>query len=190
MSSLDENILGRIAILNNYILPKQFEECLKIQRTEPTPRGIGEILRERGYLSPEHLDAILAIRKKKIRRSQRNNEDSRVKDRSFGEIALRESLISLDDLEDAILEQEKLLLMNLHFRLGEILVARSRLKVSDVLGVLHRQGKRILLCPACDVHYNMQGYREGKEYRCVHCNGPLEAPRFLETVAVDEVLQG
>jgi hypothetical protein len=190
MSSLDENIFGRVAILNNYLRPDQLDECLQIQRAAGPQRRIGDILREKGYLTEAQLKTILTIRQKKIRKVQRDLEELRKTDKSFGRLALQLGLITIDDLEAAILEQQRLSTLNLHFRLGEVFVANGKLQPSDVLDLLRRQGKRILICPVCDIHYNVVEYRENKVYRCVKCDTELSVPKFLDSVTVDAILEG
>ena len=98
------------------------------------------------------------------------------------------SAISLDDLEAALLEQERLSRLNLHFRLGEILVSQGALTVDDVLGVLAQQGKRILVCESCDAHYNVVSFEDGKAYRCSNANVNLPNRSNLDTVAVDALI--
>lgn len=190
MSSFDETLFGRIALLNNYLRPDQLEECLAIQRSESPPRKIGDILREKGYLTEEQLRLILDIRRKKLRRARKDPEEAKSVDKTFGSLALAKSYVRLDDLEDAILEQQRLSSLGLHFRLGEILVSRGKLQVSQVLELLAMQEKRILRCPICDLNVNVQRFEGNKAYHCKQCGGRLIEPVFLDTVAVDAVLEG
>jgi hypothetical protein len=190
MASLDESLFGRIAVLNNYLRADQLEECLRIQRAESPPRRIGDILLEKKYLTEEQLRTILEIRRKKSRKSQANQGEVRENDKAFGHLALQSGLVNLDQLEGAILEQQRLKHLNLHFRLGEIMVAKRMLEASDVVRLLRSQGKQILLCPVCDIHYNVVRYQEGKGYRCNKCQSDLLEPKFLDTVAVDALIEG
>ena len=189
MASLDETLFGRIAVLNNYLRSDQLEECLKIQRGESPPRRIGDILLEKKYLTEEQLQTILEIRRKKSRKAQTNRVEARQNDKAFGHLALESGLVNLDQLEGAILEQQRLDHLNLHFRLGEIMVAKRMLNASDVLQLLRSQGKQILLCPVCDIHYNVLKYQDGKVYRCTKCHSDLMEPKFLDTVAVDALIE-
>jgi predicted Zn-ribbon and HTH transcriptional regulator len=185
MSKFDENLFGRIALFKSYLTPEQLEGCLRIQRSERPPRLLGEILREQGYLTHHQLETILEIRRKKVRKLLRDPKDVREADRSFGELAMECGYLTLDSLESAILEQQRLTLMNLHFRLGEILVSKAYLDIDQVQEILGRQGKRIMLCPSCDSHFNVMGFRRGRLYRCQRCQAELMETRFLDTVAVD-----
>jgi hypothetical protein len=186
----DESLFGRIAVYGNYIRPEQLEECLRIQREESPPRPLGEILIDRGYLDAEELRMILEIRRKKGRRTSRRSDAARELENQFGRLALAASMITIDDLEDAILEQQRLDGLNLHFRLGEILVTRGKMKPSDVLEILKRQGKRLLVCPVCDIHYNVKGFRNDKEYSCTRCAVKLLEPRHLDSVSADAYIEG
>ncbi len=189
MSSLDESLFGRIAVFNNYLRQDHLDECLSVQRALSPPRPIGDLLLEKGYITREQLRTILEIRRKKLRKMQRKPEEARETNRAFGDFALGSGRISIDDLEEAVLEQQRLASMNLHFCLGEVLVARGKMSASDVLDILSQQGKCILLCPVCDAHYNVVKFRSGKTYRCVHCGTDLIKPKFLDTIAVDGVIE-
>jgi hypothetical protein len=189
MSKFDENLFGRIAVFKDYLTWEQLEECLKVQRSQsPTPR-LGEVLLQKGYLGQEQLQTILEIRRKKVRKLLRDPQEVRDADRAFGALALKAGFISLEDLETAILEQERLARLSLHFRLGEVLVSKSFMEVKDVLEILRHQGKRIVLCPVCDSHFNVIGFREGRKYRCLKCQAELMEPKFLDTVAVDGFIE-
>ncbi|MAG94385.1 MAG: hypothetical protein CMJ48_11635 [Planctomycetaceae bacterium] len=189
MSKFDEHLFGRIAIFKSFLTPEQLEECLRAQRGENPPRLLGEILRERGYLTPSQLNNILEIRRKKVRKLMRDPKEVEASDKDFGELAVDAGYLTLDDLESAILEQERLASMNLHFRLGEVLVSTNYMKVPEILAVLERQSKRIMVCPTCDNHYNVIGFEAGSLYRCLECQAELVEARFLDTVAVDGFIE-
>ena len=188
MSKFDENIFSRIALFNNYVSKAQLEECIRIERENSRERGLGDILLEKGYISPDQLRAVLSIRRKKIRKYLRNPKEIRESDKAFGRVALTTGLVDLDDLEAALLEQESLARLNLHFQIGEVLVAKNRMSSDSVLKVLAQQGRRILLCPVCDCHYNVVEFQETKIYRCIKCEDELTEPNYLDTVAVDALL--
>ena len=188
MSKFDENIFSRIAIFNNYVTKAQLEECIRIERGNSRDRRLGDILLEKGYISSEQLRAVLRIRRKKIRKYLRNPKEARESDKAFGREALTAGLINLDGLEEALLEQEYLARLNLHFQIGEVLVSKNRMSSDSVLKVLAQQGKRILLCPVCDCHYNVVEFQETKFYRCTKCESELAEPNYLDAVAVDALL--
>lgn len=190
MSTNEAHLFGRIAAANGFATREQVEECLEIQRTGTSHRSLGGIMLEKGYLTQDQLSLILNIKRKRARSPSRRSAELRAVDRSFGAIVLEEGLVTLIDLEDALLEQQRLAGLNLHFRLGEILVAKSRLKPEDVLRILRRQGKAILVCYPCDNHYQVVRYTEGAQYSCPACGGFLKFPKYLDIVSVDAVVEG
>jgi len=189
MATLDETLFGRIAVFNDYLRQDQLDETLKIQRSESPPRNIGEILLERGYITHEQLRTILEIRRKKVRKLQRKPAETRESNRTFGDLAVSSGRLTLADLEDAVLEQQRLNLLNLRFFLGEVLVARGTLPPETVLEILKEQGKGVLVCAVCDFHYNVVRYKEGKIYRCFQCDTELMQPKLLDTIAVDGIIE-
>ena len=188
MSRFDENIFSRVALFNNYISKKQFEECVRIQREGVRDQPLGDILLEKGYISRDRLRRVLSIRRKKIRKYLRNPKEVREGDKAFARLVVTAGRISLDDLEAALLEQELLARMNLHFQICEILVAKDRMSAASVLKVLSQQGRRILVCPVCDCHFNVVEFQETKTYQCLKCENDLEQPDYLDAVAVDAIL--
>jgi rRNA maturation endonuclease Nob1 len=187
MSRFDENLYGRIALFHGFLRREQLRECLEEERATPGA-DLGKILLAKGYLTEEQLGIIQDIRRKKARKVMRDLKEVERNEKCFGQIALSGRFIDHGDLERAVLEQERLRRLNLHFRLGEVLVALGILSVEDVLEILAEQKKRILLCRACDCHYSVFGYRPEEEYRCKECGGALVEPLFLDTVAVDGVI--
>ncbi|MBI4583427.1 MAG: hypothetical protein HY717_05325 [Planctomycetes bacterium] len=191
MSHFDEHLFGRIAVLNGYLTPEQLQECLAVQKSmDPARRApIGEILRSKGYLKGKHLSQILEIRKNKLRKLLRDAKELIKTDKVFGQIALKKGMITLEQLESALLEQQRLKLKNFQIRLGEVLVALKHLKVNEVFDILAEQNGRILICPSCDCHFTVLSYSPEKRYKCSQCDAYLKTPTFLDTVVTDGVLE-
>ena len=187
--SFEKNLYNRIGVFKGFLQKEQVEECLEAERASAGRRDLGQILLEKGYLTQEQLGVIQEIRRKKSRKMLRDTKDLERSEKAFGQIALRRGLIDLKDLEEGLLEQERLQKLNLQFRLGEILVAQGVLEVEQVLDILIEQKKRILLCPSCDFHYNVFDDRPGNKYRCRKCGDLLTEPLFLDAVAVDGVIE-
>lgn len=189
MASTDQNLFGSTALLTKWVRQDQLDECLRLQRSESSPRAIGEILLEKGYITGEQLNMVLEARRKRGKKQMVVPEDQVGADKAFGQLAVSRGLVTMDDLEAAVLEQQRLRALNLHFCLGEVFVANGRMKPADVLEILGLQGKRVLVCSLCDLHYNIVRHQKGKEYRCPACGAALIQPKFLETVAVDGVIE-
>ena len=184
----DENLFGRIGVFNGFLRREQLEECLEEERTAPGGKDLGQILLRKGYITEEQLGMIQEIRRKKVRKMLRDMKEIERSEKTFGQIALQRKLISLPDLEAAILEQERLRRMNLQLRLGEILVSMGLIEEPEVLEILKEQKKRILHCQTCDFHFNVYDFREGETYRCRKCGDLLREPLFLDPIAVDGVI--
>ena len=190
MSTFEEHLFGRIAVLNGFLTMHQLQECLTIHRsaTSSSRLQIGEILLSKGYLNKDQLGNILDIRRKKLRMMLRDSNGLVRTEKVFGQLALRKGFVTLDRLETALLEQQRLARMNLHISVGEIMVALKFMKVEEVLEILCVQNKRILVCPYCDSHFTVIGYHSEKNYKCRHCEQALEVRGFLQTISTDGVV--
>jgi len=102
-------------------------------------------------------------------------------DRRFGQLALSRGWIQLADLEDALLEQERLRRRNLYFRVGEILVRLQAMTVERVREILKEQGCATLRCESCR---KMVTAERNAPTTC-SCGGALAPPVFLELVNAD-----
>jgi hypothetical protein len=185
----DESLFGRIGVFHGFLRREQLEECLEEERTSANGKDLGQILLKKGYITEEQLGVIQEIRRKKVRKMLRDMKEIERNEKFFGMIALRRGWISLAGLEAAILEQERLRKLNLQFRLGEVLVSLGLLDDGRVLEILAEQKKRVLHCPTCDFHYNVFDYTGGETYRCKKCGDVLREPLFLDSVAVDGVIE-
>ncbi len=109
-------------------------------------------------------------------------------DRRFGQLVLERGWIGVDQLEDAILEQERLRRVNLRFRLGEILVRTMALTVSQVREILVEQGLSVHSCEQCEAVVSSspgESHDGVDDARCPFCGSALCAAVFLETVRGD-----
>ncbi len=187
MFRFDEHLFGRLAVLNGYLTQEDLQEALTIQRSlgSDERRPIGEILLEQGRITQDQLAEILEIRRKKLRKMLLDSKDLVRTERAFGRQAMKAGLIDADQLERALLEQQRLRRLNLQLCLGDIMVSLGYMTVDDVLDVLARQEARILVCPSCDSHFTVHAFSPSAKYRCKHCESVLEIPKYLDTVATD-----
>jgi hypothetical protein len=183
-----DNLLGRIALACNIVNREQLEECRQIQQQSANPCSLGEILLDRGWLSREQLERILDLRRKKLKKLLRTQNESRESDLEFAERALRLGVVDLDELEAGMLELEGLRAINLHFSLCEVLISRGRVDRGAMLEVLRQNEQRMLRCPACDWHYRMLKFQEGEQYGCSRCGANLVASVVLDSLVADEAV--
>lgn len=189
MSRFDEHLFGRIAVLGGYVSREQLDACLQVQRQRYPQPYIGQVLLDEGYLNEEQIRNILAIRRQKLRKFNLTRVNAADRDRDFAKQALREKLLNLDQLEDAVLEQQLLRALNLHFTLGEVFLSRRDMEKADILRILTIQGRRMLCCPVCDCHYRAPEYRQEERYECRKCGSVLAPSRFLDDQLADGILE-
>ncbi|MEM7234480.1 MAG: hypothetical protein AAF517_20035 [Planctomycetota bacterium] len=189
MSKFDENLFGRIAVINHQVTKEQLEECLEIKRERGSSTHIGNILFEKGYLTREEFQRIVEIRNKKVRKLLRSQEDSQKADQEFGRHAIRENLLDLDQLETAALEQQQMRQFNLHFSLPEVVYSRGMLSARAVLDVLGELGIAMRRCAICDFQYQITDARDGEIYHCPKCDATLQNPAYLDPVLVEGVVE-
>jgi hypothetical protein len=185
----EENLFGRIGVINGFLRREQLEECIEEERASSGRQDLGQILLRKGYITEGQLGIIEDVRKKKARKVLCDPREKERSEKTFGQVALRRGWVKPPQLEAAMLEQERLRKLNLQFRIGEVLVAMGVLTVDQILEILNEQRQRILQCPVCDFHYGVLEYHEGGEYRCRKCGEVLREPRFLDCVAVDGVIE-
>ena len=100
----------------------------------------------------------------------------------FGSLAVTQRLLRREQLVEALRDQELAARRGPRPRLGEVLVARGRLKPQQVLGVLAAQGKQIVRCPVCQTYYNARDLGVGARINCPCCNAVF-APAMPEPAA-------
>ena len=105
-------------------------------------------------------------------------------DRSFGQLALEKGWIAVDQLEAALLEQERLRRLRLNFRIGEVLVRLGALEVDQVRAILREQGFDLACCRECDALID-GGSDENGAGSCPFCGGELRPPVYLDPIPAD-----
>ena len=188
MSKFEENLFGRIAVLNNYVTPDELRECLRAQKDGSGDRHIGEVLRERGHITEEQLERIVEIRNQKVRKLRRSQESATESDRELARVAIRNGSLDLGALESAVLEQQRLRKLNLHFSLVEVLVSRSTLSPVEAKRLLTEVDCGMLRCPVCDVQFRIVDQQSDEEYHCIKCDAVLDPPAYLDTGIVEGVV--
>lgn len=189
MSKFDENLFGRIALLNHYITREELARCVEVQRAGPTRKHLGEVLLEEGHIDEDQLREILEIRNKKIRKFTRNAQVAAEEDRVFARQLLEDDRVDLEGLESAVLEQQRLRQLNLYFSLAEVLVSRKQIAVHEVLDHHAQQGLRTLSCSVCDAHYRVPEFVSGRDHACPRCDSVLRGPAYLDASLVDGVIR-
>lgn len=169
---IDNSILfGRLAIANGFLTPEQASECAHIQAENEYLRRIGAICLEKGYLSPNRLNALIQLQKKNFKQSP-SYSDKPKEEISFGKLAVSSGMATALAVNTALRIQALLEEKAYHRKLGEILVRNGELTPRQVLEIVEMQGKRIGLCE-CGVQVNLHSAEE-EEIRCPSCGGVIE----------------
>lgn len=118
-------------------------------------------------------------------RRQRDSEESFRIDRSFGGVALRKQLITVAQLEEAILEQQRLHRLKLFFRIGEILLNLNHVTSEEAREILMEQGNAVGGCEGCSSIVRLVAGVRTETATCPFCNGTVTPAVFLDLVHSD-----
>lgn len=108
----------------------------------------------------------------------------------FGEIALEEGYLSLEVLAATLLQQEMLRTQGDRKLLGQILFEQEKLSNRQIIQILQRQKKVILVCSQCETPFNVINKEPGKDYSCLMCGSTLQFPRTALSTAIAGEIQG
>ncbi|MBI4575959.1 MAG: protein kinase [Planctomycetes bacterium] len=150
---IQEDLLyGKIALKNGFVTKDQLAECLEEQRGRRYAVGLGTLLQDRGYLDREAHEAVKAAQARVIERAGAQPPTRKLAQGAppttrqlrrtlFGEVALRERLVSPAQLEDALEVQRRMREMGIQKRLGEVLVEKRILAADQVDRVVRILGR-------------------------------------------------
>lgn len=181
----DDILFGKIAIKKGFVSQAQIDECVALQRGVEKPPSIGKLLVEKGYLTLEQLHEVLELQKQSLE-SEHSITKTKRKDVLFGRLAVREGLITEDELNDCVRIQASLESSGQYKRLGEIMVEQELLTPHQVQEILQLQRKCILECTTCGTFFNIAGYVSGSQFKCTKCGSTLTIPARPDQKRVDE----
>jgi uncharacterized CHY-type Zn-finger protein len=185
MPASGELLFGKIAVREGFCTQAQVDEAIRLQLQlqsphQPAPR-VGEILLERGSISPAHHKRVLEIQKQNM-----DLVDPLVKKRKesqlFGKLAVKQGLVTQDEVNACLRIQAE---EGERRSLGEILVEKGYLTAIQVKDLLGRQLKRIMFCGSCKLSFTVLTLSEGKKVDCPKCKGPLQDGKPNESTRTD-----
>jgi len=179
-----ENLFGRIAVACGYVKAAEIERGIEIQKRSDDKRHLGHILIGMGAITEEQLMTVLAIQREQRTREERS-APARQAAATLGELAVSQGWATWTQIHECIEEQARLERFRLFMRLGEVMISRGVLDVTQVLSLLGRQQVTILGCPGCFSRYNVSKYDAAKREQCPKCGTALEIPVTIDTVKVD-----
>lgn len=134
-----------------------------------------------GVLDSERCKIARRFLRGRLRHCCRSREEQWSVDRSFGQIAIQRGMITVEQLETALHEQEQLRRIRLGFRLGEVCVRQGFLDIDQVREILRIQGVARSECNTCG---GIQEELTSAE-TCPGCGGKLRPALCLDPVATD-----
>jgi protein-arginine kinase activator protein McsA len=180
-----ELLFGKIALGEGFCTQAQIDECTRLQLQlqsphQPAPR-LGDLLLEKGFLTPEQHARVLEIQKQNL-----DLVDPLIKKRKeavlFGKLAVKQGLVTPDEVHECLRLQAE---PGESRSLGEILVAKGFLTAIQVKEILNKQLKKIMSCPACKLSFTVLTLSEGKRIDCPKCKGPLKDGKSTDSTRTD-----
>jgi DNA-directed RNA polymerase subunit RPC12/RpoP len=182
-----EILFGRIALMLNLISSTQLTECVMVQEKSSPVKKLGSIMIDKGFLTPEQANEVLVIQQTNLQ-SPSVHPDQRLEDVIIGKLMLKHGFASEEQINEALRTQALREQEGVFYRLGEIMVEKGFMTVTDVLNVLKIQHKQIMICPGCGSRFNVASFRPGRKYKCKRCKTLLSLPAELESVEVDTTI--
>jgi len=182
-------LFGSLAVAERVVTREQLDECLKMQRKQLYYKSIGRIMLEKGYLAGEDVSELLRRQEESLKEAA-GVSGAGSGETLFGAVAVMKRYTTLAQVEKCLEEQRRLRRLGIFLRLGEILISRSYMTVDQVLSVLERQSTQVLYCARCKKRFNVTAFSNRKRFYCNVCGGELVQPEVLDTVGVDDRIDG
>ncbi len=187
MPSPQERLLGRIALASGMITQEQLDQCLGLQEGSRTAKPLGDLLLDRGYITPEQRGRLLSMQKKHLAEAQEAVPRMEGRDEPvFGRMVLRKGLITSEQLNECLRQQERDLERGRPRNLGQVMVEKGYLSREQVKSVLTEQQKVIVICNGCGARFNASA--GSKLPKCPSCGGALAAPPWSVSLPVVDTI--
>jgi DNA-directed RNA polymerase subunit RPC12/RpoP len=185
MPANEDLLYGKIAISKSFCTQTQVDECLNLQLQIQSPHQaaprLGELLLNKGYITQEQHGKVMEVQRQNLQLI-----DPVLKRRKeavlLGKLAVRDGLLTEDEVNECLRLQAA---EGETRSLGEIMVAQGYLTPSQIKGLLAKQLKKIMSCPACKLSFTVLTLSEGKKIDCPRCGGPLRDGKPGESVRTD-----
>ncbi|MFH1422361.1 MAG: serine/threonine-protein kinase, partial [Planctomycetota bacterium] len=171
------------ALLDRGIISRnELAECIRERELSGKNEPLSILLIQKGYIKDRDLDTLLGD----YHQFQANHQNGKqIGELVFGEAAIKSQLASSAEIWAALEFQERQQKKGLSPKLGEILVERGTLSISEARLVLEKQGKHILKCTICSRQYNVENFSPENTYTCRVCGGVLTDTRKITSVSVE-----
>ncbi len=197
-------IATRVFLFGNVLCDSGFArdayaDAVARYESQSPPIPFWDFLVEEGLASREEVDAVHAKIEAMgesragagddLEATRHAMEGEALEGEAIGSIALREGLITPDQLARALQEQVQRQQLGTDARIGTILIAHGALDGDDVVRLLESQNKQIVACGVCGKQWNARLDARSRP-RCPSCDGELltELDRTLVNVGVDATI--
>ncbi len=102
------------------------------------------------------------------------------KDSLFGRELIESGLATVEQINTVLFEQDRRRKAGRKVRMGELMVEMGFLSEGQVMWVLHKQDKHVLVCPECKTAYNITNRDLAKSFKCSDCGLKIEVPETEE----------
>jgi len=182
MPSDSDLLFGKLAVSMGFCTQEGIQACLLVQAASIQRLPLGRVLINEGHITETQHSLILAEQRKNM-----NAIDPLLKRQResilFGKLAVREGLLTAAQVNECLQQQAT---MGDTRSLGEIMISKSMLSYKQVQGLLSRQQKRIMTCPACKMSFTVTSISQGKKVvSCPRCKGPLSDGKSSESSGTD-----
>jgi PAS domain S-box-containing protein len=180
----NEVLFGKIAMFMGHVTPAQLREAIHAQIASENRRKIGEILRDKGYISEVQVDEVLQSQKESLAKPHPVLPASKGEG-MLGQLAARYGYISEDQLNECVCIQAMLKDGGKEIRLGQVLVEKEYMSADDIIMVLHMQKQHIGICRECKGRFNVVRRVEKEPIPCPRCGEALEVFTTLDSIEVN-----
>jgi PAS domain S-box-containing protein len=132
-------LFGKIARLMKFATQEQIDECASEQGARRSARRLGELLIEKGYITPEQREIILQVQETNLARPSPQNPDKTLADTILGRLAVNKGLLKEEQVNECLREQALLESDGKPVLLGELLVQKGYVSVTQILDILEEQ---------------------------------------------------
>ncbi len=195
--SNEDLLIGRIALASGLLTRDKLDECIHLYESSDLPPSLGEVFLQRGFLKPEQLANLTALAGVDLPSagasapstppSSAGFPDSLTESAFFGKIAIREKLVTHEQLFECLDQQLRLEKEGKAKQLGEIMVERGFLKLGDVTRLLRLQKKVVMKCPNCEATYTVSEELAKTKLPCQRCKAELVPVKRLVTARTEAI---
>jgi len=163
--SENPHLIGQIALEVGLISPAQLETAIVKQAAQSPPSPLGRLLVESGALSEAKLAEVVRIQETRFDRLAAEVSKGGL----FGQLAVKLGYLKVEQLHDALREQQASGRAGTSLRLGQLLLRRKALSAEQYLEILRRQEREVARCPGCGAFYDLTGARATEPFLCTGC---------------------